>query len=281
MQVLSDYDNFVYALEGDYSQRIADVWFSANKGQSFTALTLVNSQLPNGLYYNGALYACLGMRYLPVNGGLQKQIVMYGGSRSYGIVLNSTYYVQTLYMSLSGNATVSLSTTLSPSTSTYAASLLQVTLPSLSMGSASSSVLPSRQYGNCAVDIHHLSNGANVSMSLLGGSAGNWSSVFVSSNGYSTAYVNTDPSLSNSALPFAGRVAGASAYLSNGNLVWLAGKQYNASLSAGYSYSNNVYYSPDNAVTWYLSTSAAAFTPRSDTVTAAMPMTNDTITVWR
>ena len=247
---------------------------------------LVNNPAGAGAFPSGAFtYGCLAMRYTPsVTGtspaGYHKQLSLYAGYIYADSIVDSGYncYIDTGTTQVNSvvadiiapNEVFTITQASSPNT------------PGLIFHDASS-LLPDRQYADCGYDVHQAAparRGSNFSMWQLGGfspsyaflnsidytSTGNWANLQEFQNPtYNNAPGGNVPS---------GRVAAGVAYLANGNLLYMGGKDFNASVPTWFeNYSNDVYVSTNYGASFTF-TASAGWSPRSDMAVAVIPMTS-------
>ena len=289
-RLISDYQNNLYLVGGLHGN--AQIVFSADMGKTASFVNQVNwsPNISNTVRIDYFEYGCLGFRYLPTSTapGYHRQLVLYGGTIQVDSIVNSNYNCFFDTGSVAFPQTTSLQVELVFPGEVYslpqAASPPPAQQPRLISHDAAAELTP-RPYADCAYDVHQaVRKTANLSMWSMGGydlnynfansvdytATGNWNNIRVfQAPAYSGSPNGVAPS---------GRVAAGVALLSNGNLLYFAGKVYSATAQNNLLYVNDVYYSQNSGQSFTYS-GQASFIGRSDFSTAVLPMTNTVVVV--
>ena len=276
---VADFENNVFMSGGQGF--LGDVWTSSDMGVTWT-LMLQTPQSPgpynNVFTYQGSQMNCMALRYFANSASpnqYHKQLVLFGGPNTIVVAQQSApecvarqavnvVYGEIIYQSeyAAGSSFMDTSVAAPPAN----------TVPTMNFNGPSS-LMPNRLYPECAYDVHAVLSGGSSPMTYaLGGTDPNFIALpsIDRFSGSNTANFQTVTPVFN--LGYArsslSRWAAGAAVLSNGNLLWFAGKLVNFNMA------NDVWYSSDMGSSFQMGSEAAPWMARSDLGVAAVPGTN-------
>ena len=246
-------DNSLY-IAGGADAGINQVLYSSDKGNTWALLNNSNysPNISNTVALTAWMYGCLAIRYIPSAtspNGYHDQLVLYSGTLTVDNLLYSNYFC------FFDTGAVSVTSVVAEIIQTGEVYSLGISSPPANQAPQlihhdAGKWLFDRAYPDCAYDVHQaVRKGAGTTMWHMGGfvpgsstyinsvdltTTGSWLNMQQFNPAYS-GYTGTAPS---------GRVASGVAYLSNGNLLYFAGKDATSSIQ----FTNDVYLSQSHHI---------------------------------